>query len=374
MSEIKKELKKTPINEEHKKLNARLVDFTGWEMPVQYAGIIEEHVQVRSTCGIFDVSHMGEIDVKGKEAEKCLRYLLTNDVSVLNVNQTHYSGLCYPNGGFVDDLLVYKFNDEHYMLCVNAANTDKDYQWMVESNNTNAQIINKSPEFAQISLQGKKARQILQPLTDVDLKSIKYYWFTRGDICESPAIISATGYTGERGFELFMKPEEAGMIWRKLLEKGSDFGLCPVGLGARDTLRLEAKMALYGNDIWNETTPLEADLEWICKFDKPDFIGKSVMVKQKNEGISRKLVGFEMIERGIPRHNYKIQKDGNEIGKVTSGSFAPFLKTTIGLGYVNLPFDEIGTELDIIIREKPVKAKVVKTPFYTRPILKKKKG
>ncbi|MBU1628266.1 glycine cleavage system aminomethyltransferase GcvT [bacterium] len=369
------ELRKTPLNEEHKKLKARLVDFTGWEMPVQYAGIIEEHKQVRTHCGMFDVSHMGEIEVKGKDAERCLQYLLTNDASTLFVNQSHYSGLCYPNGGFVDDLLVYKINDEHFMLCVNASNTEKDYQWMVDNNKTGARIINASADFAQISVQGPKTKEILKPLVDLDLYGIKYYWFDFGKVCGKDAIISATGYTGERGFEFFLEPEDALPIWREILKAGKDYGLCPVGLGARNTLRLEAKMALYGNDIWNETTPLEADLEWICKFDKPDFVGKSVMIKQKNEGIKRKLVGFETIEKGIPRQHYEIQKNGEKIGEVTSGTFAPYLEKNIGLGYINLPYDEIGTEIEIIIRDKPIKAVVVNTPFYNRPVKKKiKKG
>jgi len=367
------ELKKTPLYEEHKRLNARMVDFIGWEMPVQYTGIIEEHNHVRTGCGMFDVSHMGEIEVEGKDAQKCLNYLLTNDVSRLSIKQTHYSALCYPNGGFVDDLLVYKLSDDHFMLCVNAANTDKDFQWMVDNNNNqNARIINTSMNYAQLSIQGPKTKQVLQPLTSIDLSKIKYYWFEIGEVCGRSAIISATGYTGERGFELFLEPDDAPLLWRKILERGKELGLMPAGLGARDTLRLEAKMALYGNDIWNETTPLEADLEWICKFDKPDFIGKEAMLAQKQSGIKRKLVGFEMIERGIPRQHYIIQKDGEEIGVVTSGSYAPFLKKTIGLGYVNLPYDEIDTTIDIIIRDKPVKAKIVKTPFYIRPKPKKK--
>ena len=372
MAGSKSGLEKTSLNAEHRNLNARLVDFTGWEMPIQYSGIIVEHNHVRKTCGMFDVSHMGEIEIKGKDAEKCLQYLLTNDVSNLSNNQSHYSALCYHNGGFVDDLLVYKLSSEHFLLCVNAANTDKDYKWMVDNNNTKAQILNTSSSYAQISLQGPRTKKIIQPFSDVDLYSIKYYWFDKGKICGCPAILSATGYTGERGFEIFLKPEDAPDVWRTILEAGKEHGLHPVGLGARNTLRLEAKMALYGNDIWNETTPLEADLEWICKFDKDDYIGKSTMLQQKKEGIKKKLVGFEMLERGIPRQHYKIEKNGEEIGEVTSGSFAPYLKKTIGLGYLKLPFDKIDTKIDIIIRNKPVKAIVVKTPFYIKPKLKKK--
>jgi aminomethyltransferase len=375
MSKNETELKKTPLNEEHKKLNAKLVDFTGWEMPVQYTGIIEEHNKVRTGCGMFDVSHMGEIEVKGKDAIKCLNYLLTNDVTLLSEKQCHYSALCYTNAGFVDDLLVYKINNEHFLLCVNASNTDKDFQWMLDNNKSGAKIINSSPNYAQISLQGPKTKEILQPLSDIDLYAIKYYWFDMGKICGKDTIIAATGYTGERGFELFLKPEDASMIWSELLKAGKEFGICPTGLGARNTLRLEAKMALYGNDIWNETTPIEADLEWICIFDKPDFVGKSVMVKQKDEGIKRRLVGFETIEKGIPRQHYEIQKDGKRIGEVTSGTYAPYLAKTIGLGYIDLPYDKIGTEIDIIIREKPIKGVVVNTPFYSKPVKKKiKKG
>jgi aminomethyltransferase len=365
------ELMKTPLNEEHKKLKAKLVDFIGWEMPIQYSGIIDEHNGVRNACGIFDVSHMGEIEVIGKDAEKSLNYLLTNDVTKLFDKQCHYSGLCYPNGGFVDDLLVYKINSDHFLLCVNAANTDQDFKWIIENNKTKAKIVNTSLKFAQISLQGPKAKEILQPLTNCDLFKIKYYWFDYGDVLGSRVLIAATGYTGERGFELFIEPEVAPKIWSKLMEVGKGFNLIPTGLGARNTLRLEAKMALYGNDIWNETTPIEADLEWICKFDKPDFIGKPVMQKQKEKGFTKKLAGFEMIEQGIPRQHYKIRKEGKEIGEVTSGSFAPFLKKNIGLGYINKPYDEIGTEIEIVIREKLLKAKVVPTPFYTRPKPKK---
>lgn len=360
------DLKKTPLNAVHRQMGARMVPFGGWDMPVQYSGILEEHRAVRGAAGLFDISHMGEIALKGPDALAAVQRLVTSDASRLQVGQVQYAALCYANGTFVDDLTVYKLNDDHLMLTVNAANIDKDYAWIRDHVTGRVEVRNISDETALLALQGPKAQEILQRFTPVDLSQIRYYWFQRGRVLEAEAIISRTGYTGEDGFEVYLSPAQAETLWWRLLEAGKPFGLLPAGLGARDTLRLEAKMALYGNDIDDQHTVLEADLGWIVRFEKGAFIGREALQKQQAEGIRRKLVGFEMVGRGIARSHYKIVKDGQEIGEVTSGGPSPILGKNIGLGYVTIEHATIGTEVDILIRGEPVRAKIVPTPFYKR--------
>jgi len=360
-------LKKTPLNEEHRRLGAKMVPFVGWDMPVQYTGVIDEHMAVRTAAGIFDVSHMGEIEVKGKDALAFLQKITTNDVSKLDEGQIHYAGLTYPEGTFVDDLLVYKFKSDHYLLVVNASNTDKDFEWCLKNKTGfDVQIVNRSPEYAQIALQGPGAEKILKPLTDLSLPDMKYYWFAMGKVNGAECIVSRTGYTGEDGFEVYSKLSDAVGIWKAMMEEGMKSGIKPAGLGARDTLRLEAKMALYGNDIDNTTTVLEAGLGWVLKLEKGNFNGRDVLLKQKEQGLKRKLVGFEMVDKGIARHGYDVVKGGKKIGYVSSGSHAPFLQKAIGLAYLPSEMSEIGTEFEIDVRGKNLKAVVVKTPFYKR--------
>jgi len=360
-------LKKTPLNEEHRRLGAKMVPFVGWDMPVQYTGVIDEHMAVRTAAGIFDVSHMGEIEVKGKDALAFLQKITTNDISKLAEGQIHYAGLTYPEGTFVDDLLVYKFKSDHYLLVVNASNTDKDFEWCLKNKTGfDVQIVNRSPEYAQIALQGPGAEKILKPLTDLSLPDMKYYWFAMGKVNGAECIVSRTGYTGEDGFEVYSKLSDAVGIWKAMMEEGMKSGIKPAGLGARDTLRLEAKMALYGNDIDNTTTVLEAGLGWVLKLEKGNFNGRDVLLKQKEQGLKRKLVGFEMVDKGIARHGYDVVKGGKKIGYVSSGSHAPFLQKAIGLAYLPSEMSEIGTEFEIDVRGKNLKAVVVKTPFYKR--------
>ncbi|MBN2134972.1 MAG: glycine cleavage system aminomethyltransferase GcvT [Acidobacteria bacterium] len=360
-------IKKTPLNSEHRKHGGRLVPFAGFEMPVQYAGVIEEHMAVRTAAGIFDVSHMGEIEVKGPDALPYLQKISSNNVAKLADGQIHYTALTYTNGTFVDDMLIYKYDENHYLLVVNASNTDKDFAWCQKNTDGfDVKVTNLSDKYAQIAIQGPKAQAILTPLTDVDLDAIKYYWFTEGKVEGAECIVSRTGYTGEDGFEVYCKPEDAVKIWQAMMKEGEKYGLQPAGLGARDTLRLEAKMALYGNDIDDTTTVLEADLGWICKLKKGDFNGRDVLLKQKEEGLKRMLVGFEMVDKGIARHGYPVVDNGKEIGYISSGSFAPYLKRNIGLAYLPIELTEIGTEFKVGIRGKELKAKVVETPFYKR--------
>lgn len=366
MEEKARSLKRTPLHEVHRQMGARMVPFAGWEMPVQYRSILEEHRATRSRAGLFDISHMGEIEIRGKDALPFVQFLTTNDASLLEVGQVQYSALLYEDGTFVDDITVYRLAEDRFMLTVNAANTDKDYAWITSHLQGNVEVRNISDETALLALQGPKAEQILQPLTPVDLSRIRYYRFAQGLVLGFPALISRTGYTGEDGFEIYLENAAALPVWQKILETGRDAGVVPVGLGARDTLRLEAKMALYDHDIDDKHTILEADLERYVKFDKGRFIGREALLKQKREGIKRKLIGFEMVGRGIPRSHYKIAKEGREIGEVTSGGYAPWLEKNIGLGYVPMEFSEIGAEFDIVIRGQAVPARVVPTPFYKR--------
>jgi len=359
-------LKQTPLNAVHRQLGAKMVPFGGWDMPVQYGGILEEHKAVRGAAGMFDVSHMGEVEFRGPAALEAVQRLTSNDASRLQVGQVQYSALTTEAGAFVDDLTVYKFADDHYLVTVNASNIDKDFAWMREHTRGNVEVRNLSDETALIAVQGPKAIEILQKLTPLDLSGIKYYWFARGKVLGYDAVASRTGYTGEDGFEVYLKPQQAAALWNAVLEAGRPFGLVPCGLGARDTLRLEAKMALYGNDIDDKHTVLEADLGWILKLEKGEFIGKAALAQQKAQGVKRKLVGFEMTGRGIGRSHYKIVKNGQPIGEVTSGGPAPWLNKNIGLGYVAAEHSAIGTEFEVLIRDNPVAARVVQTPFHKR--------
>ena len=359
-------LRSTPLNSVHRALGAKMVDFGGWDMPVQYSGIIDEHNAVRTAVGVFDVSHMGEIEIRGPEAAQLTDHITTNAVAKLKQGQAHYSGLLYEHGGFVDDILVHKVADDHYFLCVNAGNQDKDYAHIVAHNRFDAVVENNGGEYAQIAIQGPKALATLQKLTPVNLSGIKYYWFTDGEVSGTPARIAHTGYTGEDGFEIYVPPADAERMWQAILDAGAEFGIKPCGLGARNTLRLEAKMALYGHEIDASISPLEADLGWIVKLDKGDFVGRGALVKQKENGVSRKLAGFEMRGRGIGRDGYEVFLDGAAAGWVTSGGPAPTLGKNIGLCYLPVAHAVPGTRIQIMIRNQPVDAVTVETPFYKR--------
>jgi len=343
-----------------------MVDFGGWEMPVQYAGIIDEHQAVRNSVGLFDVSHMGEIEIRGPQAPDLTDFVTTNHAGKLKLGQAHYSGLLYEHGGFVDDILVHKVADDHFFLCVNASNQEKDFEHIRAHNRFAAEVEFASARYAQIAIQGPRARATLQKLTPVDLAAIKYYWFADGEVSGVPARIAHTGYTGEDGFEIYISPEEAVRLWKELTAAGHDYGIHPCGLGARNTLRLEAKMALYGHEIDASISPLEADLAWIVKFDKGDFVGRDALLRQKEAGLRRKLVGFEMRGRGIARDGYEVHINGAPAGWVTSGSPAPALNKNIGLCYVPVGHAQTGNRIQILIRNQPVDAEIVETPFYKR--------
>ncbi|MCL4852350.1 MAG: glycine cleavage system aminomethyltransferase GcvT [Bryobacteraceae bacterium] len=359
-------LKTTPLNEIHRKLGAKMVDFGGWDMPVQYTSILEEHHAVRRTVGLFDVSHMGEIEVRGPEALNLVEYVTTNSASRLEIGQAQYSGLLYRHGGFVDDVLVHKVDDDHYFLCVNASNQEKDHEHISIANSWKTNVEFASDRYAQMAIQGPKALATLQKLTPIKLDGIRNYHFVDGEVSGVPARVARTGYTGEDGFEIYVAPDEAPAIWADLLAAGEEFGILPCGLGARNTLRLEAKMALYGHEIHASITPYEADLGWIVKLDKPDFIGKQALEKQKAEGIRRKLVGFEMRGRGIARDGYEVLIDGLPAGWVTSGGPSPTLNKNIGLCYLPADLAAPGRTIHILIRNQPVEAITVATPFYKR--------
>jgi aminomethyltransferase len=362
-------MKRTRFYECHRALNGRMIEFFGWEMPVEFKGIIDEHMAVRTAAGLFDVSHMGELLVRGKDALAFVQHLTPNDAGRLAPNQAQYSALTTPQGTFVDDMLVYCLSAEEYLLVVNAANTDKDFGWVSEhQEGFDVSVENASDAYSQLALQGPKSREILQPLTDIDLSGLKSFWAARGKVDGIEALVSRTGYTGEDGFEVYTTSAEPSSIWEKIMSRGKPLGLLPVGLGARDTLRLEAKLMLYGNDIDETTTVLEADLKWIIKFKKGDFLGREALEKQLAEGVKRKIVGFELLERGIPRSHYAVFASGQLAGQVTSGTFSPFLKKSLGLVYLPVEFTAVGTELEVAIRDKRVRARVVPTPFYKRPV------
>lgn len=357
-------MKTTPLTDTHIALGAKMVDFAGFYMPVRYTSDLDEHHCVRNAVGMFDVSHMGEFIVKGENALAFLQKIVSNDVSKLEKGQAQYAYLPNEKGGIVDDLLVYHLDDGNYMCVVNAGNIDKDWNWFNQHNTENAELHNISDHTALLAIQGPKALDALQTLTDVDLSSIPYYRFTRGNFAGvDNVIISNTGYTGAGGFEVYFNKVHAIEVWNKILEAGKPFGLQPIGLGARDTLRLEKGFCLYGNDIDDTTSPLEAGLGWVTKFNK-DFIAKEILLKQKAEGLKKKLVGFTMIDRGIPRGHYLIKDaEGKEIGQVTSGTQSPTLGYGVGLGYVNIGHANLDSEIYIDIRGKLLKAKVVKLPF-----------
>lgn len=361
-------MKRTRFYEAHQRAGAKFIEFFGWEMPVEYSGIVSEHLAVRERAGLFDVSHMGEIIISGPDALAFVQYLTPNDVSRLSPGQAQYTALTTPQGTFVDDLLVYCLDLNRYLLVVNAANTDKDYQWILNHKGPfEVMIDNASDRTSQLALQGPKASEILQPLTDINLDQLRPFWWQKGKVAGLDCLVSRTGYTGEDGFEIYTEAPEPVIIWDAIMEEGKQYGLLPAGLGARDNLRLEAKMMLYGNDIDETTTVLEADLKWIVKFNKGDFIGREALLKQQEEGLKRKIAGFELIDKGIARRHYPVFYQGKRVSEVTSGSYSPFLKKSIGLTYLPLEATEINTELEIGIREKKVKAKVVATPFYKRP-------
>ena len=360
-------MKKTPFYELHKKFGAKIVEFAGFEMPVQYESILAEHKKVRESVGVFDVTHMGEIEISGKDALNFIQKITINDASKLEEGKIQYSAMCYKDGGIVDDLLVYHCGS-YYMLVVNASNKDKDFQWMLDNKFGDVEIKDKSDEFSLLAVQGPNSLKTLQKLTDANLSEIKYYHFVKGKLAGIDMIISRTGYTGELGFELYFTSDLATSekIWNAVFEAGKEFGIAPIGLGARDTLRLEMGMCLYGNDIDNTTHPLEAGLGWITKLDKSDFNAKDILVKAKAEGLKRKLVGFIIEDKAFPRHNYEIQANGEKIGFVTSGTFSPILNYSIGMGYVEKKYAEEGQNISIMIRKEPVKAKVTKPPFFKK--------
>jgi aminomethyltransferase len=364
-------LKQTPLNAAHRRLGARMVDFGGWDMPVQYpAGTVEEHLRTRRHAGLFDVSHMGEIEVRGPEAIAFVNRLCANDAAKLSDGQAQYSALTTPAGTVVDDLLVYRFAADHLLLVVNASTTDKDWQWINDHRgDEQVELQNRSADFCQIAVQGPRAVATLQQLTDTPLAEIKYYHFRLGQVDGVEAIISRTGYTGEDGFEVYAAPDRAEQLWQRLLDAGrygEDDGILPCGLAARNTLRLEAAMALYGHEITEETTLLEAGLGWITKLNKGDFTGRDALARQKAEGLRRKLVGFEVTERGIARDEQPVLVAGQTVGRVTSGSPAPYLKKNIGLAYLPVEYAQEGQEILIDVRGRTVTARVVPTPFYKR--------
>ena len=343
-----------------------MVEFSGWEMPVQYESTIKEHLAVRQAVALFDVSHMGQLELIGEGAIKMAQKLTCNNVDQLSDGQAHYSALLSPQGTFLDDVVVYRFHSGHIFMCVNAATKDKDFQWFITQRIPDVEIVDNSDRYCLLAIQGPKAEPVLQQLTHVSLPSLKYYWFQQGEIDEIPALISRTGYTGEDGFEIYVQPGSAELVWARLLEAGESFGITPAGLAARNTLRLEVRYPLYGSDIDETTTPWEAGLDWIVKLEKEDFIGKAALQKQKEEGVSRYLRGFEMIDRGIARDHYPIYLAGKSCGQVTSGSFAPFLRKSIGLAYLPGAYAQVGQEFEIDVRGKHLRAKLVETPFYKR--------
>jgi aminomethyltransferase len=359
-------LEKTPLNAAHRRLGARMVDFGGWDMPVEYSGIIAEHMAVRNAVGVFDVSHMGEIEVRGPQALALVDFVTTNAAARLQDGQAHYSGLLYPNAGFVDDILVHRLAADHYLLCVNASNQRKDYDWIVSQNSFGAEVEFASEKYVQIAIQGPRALAALSRLTETDLAAIRYYWFARGQVGGAPALIARTGYTGEDGFEIYIPPGEGPRIWNAVLEAGREEGVLPCGLGARNTLRLEAAMSLYGHEINESITPYEANLGWIVKLDKGDFIGRDALARQKTEGVARRVVGFEMRGRGIGRDGYRVFAAGQDAGWVTSGSPSPLLQKNIGLCMLPVAHAAEGRPIEVEVRERRVEAEIVPTPFYRR--------
>jgi aminomethyltransferase len=362
-------VKKTALTEIHRSLGAKMVEFAGYEMPVLYTSIRSEHLRVRNTVGVFDVSHMGEFFVTGPDREAFVNRVTVNDVNALSAGQVQYSCMCLPHGGIVDDLLVHRFADK-IMLVVNASNMEKDWNWLVQNKSGNVQLDNRTDDYTLLAVQGRKAAPLVQKLTATDLSQIKYYWFAEGKVAGANAIIARTGYTGEDGFELYIANKDAKTVWEALFKEGKEYDIEPIGLGARDSLRLEMKMALYGNDIDETTNPLEAGLGWITKLAKGDFIGRDAILKAKEAGLTRKLVGMELEGQGFPRHGYSLLSpngDRSVIGAVTSGTVSPCLNKGIAMGYVPTELSAIGSELKMDCRGTVLPVRVVKTPFYQRP-------
>jgi len=359
-------LKTTALHAVHRRMGAKMVDFGGWDMPLQYSGILDEHRAVRSAAGLFDVSHMGEIEIRGVDATALTDYVTTNAVQKLQPGQAQYSGLLYEHGGFVDDVLVHKIAHDHYFLCVNASNQEKDFEHIATANKLQSSVELTSDRYTQFAIQGPRALASLQKLTPADLAAIRYYHFIDGSIAGVPARIARTGYTGEDGFEIYFAPEHSERVWSDILNAGQEFGIKPCGLGARNTLRLEAGMALYGHEIHSTITPFEAALGWIVKLDKGEFIGRSALVRQKEQGITRKLVGFEMTGRGIGRDDYEVFLDGIPAGWVSSGGPSPTLNKNIGMCYLPSDRAKLGQRIQIVIRNQAVDAVTVAVPFYKR--------
>ena len=361
------EIKRTPFFEHHKAAGGRLIDFGGWELPVSYAGIIEEHKQVRNSVGLFDVSHMGEVFLRGPSALKAIRHLITNNLDIPN-GHAQYTAMCNEAGGIVDDLIVYRLSDEEILVCVNAANREKDFAWIRDHNPfDDVSVVDESDDWAQIAVQGRHAQQVLNSISDVDLSQVPSFGVVTAAVADvEGCIIARTGYTGEDGFEIFIPVGGSDAVWPAVLDAGTEFGIQPIGLGARDTLRLEAKLMLYGNDINDDTTPLEAGLGWVTKFDKPDFIGKAALSAQKAAGLERRLVCM-IVEKRIARPHCPILVDGEPVGEVTSGTKSPSVEANIALGYVRREYARPGTRLQVDIRGRIAEAEVVKAPFYKRP-------
>jgi aminomethyltransferase len=361
-------LKQTPLNARHRSLGARMIDFGGWDMPVEYSGIVAEHMAVRERGGLFDVSHMGEIEIAGTDALAAVQRISCNDAAKLHVGQAQYSGLLTAQGTFVDDLLVYRLAPQHFLLVVNASHIATDYQHIADhiGDVGDAVVVDASSRYALIAVQGPRSLEVVQPLTGVDLAALKYYWFAHGEVASIRATVSRTGYTGENGYEIFVPPQSADRVWLALLESGQAAGIVPCGLGARDTLRLEAGMRLYGNDIDDTTTPLEADLEWIVGWEKGDFLGADALRRQRDEGVRRKLVGFEMADRAIARQGHGVFVGAAPAGIVTSGTQTPYLKKAIGMAYLPPEAAEVNTEFEVDVRGRRARARVVAMPFYRR--------
>jgi len=364
-------LRTSALNDEHLAAGGRMVPFAGYSLPVQYTSLTEEHTAVRTTAGLFDVSHMGEVFVRGAGAFDFVQRVSCNDHSKMVVGRAQYTGLMYPEGTFVDDMLVHKMADDEYLLVVNAANRLKDVEYLqgLVTDSQNVEVVDRSDDYAQMAIQGPLAREILAPLTETDLGAIKYYRFVFGEVVGRKALVARTGYTGEDGFEVYSAPADAPQIWRALLEEGRPKGLLPAGLGARDTLRFEAGMCLYGNDIDETTTPLEAGLGWIVKLDKGDFIGRDVLESQQQEGLERRLVGFEVVGRGIARHGYPVFLDesgSDAVGQVTSGTQSPTVGKALGMVYLPTTAADVGSEFYVGVRSRRVAARVVELPFYSR--------
>lgn len=364
-------MKKTPLYDVHVKSGGKIIDFGGWALPVQYSSIIEEHLAVRNSAGLFDVSHMGEILITGENALEYINMMVTNDVSKIKDCQVMYSPVCYPDGGVVDDVLVYRFDKRKYLLVVNAANIQKDSEWFRQHRQGDVQVTNLSDNYAQVAIQGPMAKEILQKVTEDSMDKISFFYF---DPCVKiggiDAVVSRTGYTGEDGFEIYVASRDAAALWNLLMDAGGEYGLVPAGLGARDTLRFEAALPLYGQEISQSISPLEAGLDKFVKLGKQEFIGKNALVRQNKHGVSRKLAGFEMMDKGVPRSHYEIFTGDKNIGFVTSGSFSPSLKKNLGLALVDKNYAEEGSEFNVIVRGRLLKARVVKIPFYEKKYVK----